>query len=82
MWLWMPLIVLADIGLYLAVYKLAFPIVKAVHDAFPPPAIVNEIMGDGATFAGFATAGNWGLIFLFLFYFFFNVLGEEFLWRG
>ncbi len=82
MWLWMPLIVLVDIGLYLAVYQLAFPIVKAVHDAYPSPAIVGEIMGDGTTFAGFATAGNWGLVFLFLFYYFFNILGEEFLWRG
>ncbi|HSR59696.1 MAG TPA: CPBP family intramembrane glutamic endopeptidase [Robiginitalea sp.] len=82
MWLWMPLIVLVDIGLYLAVYQLAFPVVKAVHDAYPPPAIVGEIMGDGTTFAGFATAGNWGLLFLFLFYYFFNILGEEFLWRG
>lgn len=82
MWLWAPLIVLVDIGLYLAVYQLAFPIVKAVHDAFPPPAIVNEIIGDGSTFAGFETSGNWLLLPLFLFFYFFNVVGEEFLWRG
>ena len=82
MWLWTPLIVLIDIGLYLAVYQLAFPVVKAVHDAFPPPAIVNEIMGDSTTFAGLPTAGNWLLLPLFLFYYFFNVVGEEFLWRG
>ena len=67
MWLWLPLIVLVDIGLYLAVYQLAFPVVKAVHDAFPPPAIVGEIMGNETTFAGFGTSGNWFLIPLFLF---------------
>jgi membrane protease YdiL (CAAX protease family) len=82
MWLWTALIVLVDIGLYLAVYQLAFPVVKAVHDAFPPPQIVNEIMGDESTFVGFQTSGNWLLLPLFLFYYFFNVVGEEFLWRG
>lgn len=82
MWLWTPLIVLVYIGLYLAVYQLAFPVVKTVHDAFPPPSIVGEIMGDGSTFAGFPTSGNWLLLPLFLFFYFFNILGEEFLWRG
>lgn len=82
MWLWTLLIVLVDIGLYLAVYKLAFPVVKYVHDAFPPPEIQNEIMGNGETFVGLAVKGNWLLIPIFLFYYFFNILGEEFLWRG
>lgn len=82
MWLWTILIVLVDIGLYLAVYEVAFPLVKWVHDAFPPPEIMNEIMSDGETFAGYVIKGNWFLLLLHLGYYFFNVLGEEFLWRG
>ncbi|MDC6364748.1 MULTISPECIES: CPBP family intramembrane glutamic endopeptidase [Flavobacteriaceae] len=82
MWLWAVVFVLVDIGLYLAVYKLAHPFVKSVHDAFPPPEILHEIMGDGKTFIGYTTKGNWWLLFLHLFFYFFNVLGEEFLWRG
>lgn len=82
MWFWALLIVLIDISLYLAVYKLAFPVVKYVHDAFPPPSIVTSILGDGETFAGQTVRGNWMLLPLFFFYYCFNVLGEEFLWRG
>ncbi len=82
MWLWMPLVVLSFVGLYVAAYQFAFPVVKAVHDAFPPPAIVYEIMGDESNFAGFPTSGNWLLLPLFFFFYFFNVVGEEFLWRG
>ena len=82
MWLWTLLIVLVNIGLYLAVYQFAFPLVKMVHDAFPPPEIVTRILGDDQTFAGLAVQGNWPLLFLFFYYYFFNVLGEEFLWRG
>lgn len=82
MWLWTIVIVLVNIGLYLAVYKLAHPYVKFVHDAFPPPEILNKIMGDGETFVGYTIKGNWLLLLPFLFYYFFNVCGEEFLWRG
>lgn len=81
-WLWTLLVVLVDIGLYLAVFQGAYPVVKYVHDAIPPSEIVTEILGDQTTFAGFTVAGNWWLIGLFFFYYFFNVLGEEFLWRG
>ncbi|MEJ2585712.1 MAG: CPBP family intramembrane metalloprotease [Robiginitalea sp.] len=82
MWLWMVLIVLVDVGLYLAVYQLAYPLVKSVHDAFPPPEIMKEVMSNGETFAGYAIRGNWFLLLLHLSFYFFNVLGEEFLWRG
>jgi len=82
MWLWTILIVGVDIGLYLAVYELAFPLVKWVHDAFPPPEIMDEIMSNGETFAGYVIKGNWYLLLLLLGYYFFNVVGEEFLWRG
>ena len=82
MWLWMILFVIVDIGLYLAVFQLAHPIVKAVHDAFPPPDILSKIMSNGETFAGYTIKGNWFLLPLHLFYYFFNVCGEEFLWRG
>lgn len=82
MWIWTIVIVLVNIGLYLAVYKLAHPYVKFVHDAFPPPEILNKIMGDGETFVGYTIKGNWLLLLPFLFYYFFNVCGEEFLWRG
>jgi len=82
MWLWTILFVAFDIALYLAVYKLAFPIVKKVHDLFPPPKILMEIMPNGETFADYTIQGNWWLLGLFLIMYFFNVLGEEFLWRG
>ncbi|MTI38286.1 CPBP family intramembrane glutamic endopeptidase [Fulvivirga lutimaris] len=82
MWLWTILFVLVDIGLYLAVFQFAHSFVKSVHDAFPPPEILNEIMGDGETFVGYVIKGNWWLLLLHLFYYFFNVCGEEFLWRG
>lgn len=82
MWVWTILIVLADVLLYLAVYKLAFPIVKKIHDWFPPPEILSEIINNGETFAGYAIKGNWWLLGLFLIMYFFNVVGEEFLWRG
>jgi len=82
MWIWLIVIVIIDIGMYLAVYKLAHPYVKFVHDAFPPPEILNKIMGDGEKFVGYSIKGNWWLLLLHFFYFFFNVCGEEFLWRG
>ena len=79
---WTLLIVLVDIALYLAVYEFAFNWLKEIHDAFPPPAILSEIMNNGETFAGFRVKGNWALVPLYGFLYFFNVVGEEFLWRG
>ena len=67
MWLWVILIVIVDAGLYIAMFKLV-PFVKFLHDTFPPPEILNEIIGDGETFAGYATKGNWLLLLPFLFY--------------
>lgn len=82
MWLWTFLIVLVDVLLYLAVYQLAFPLVKQIHDWFPPPELLSEIMSNGETFVGYSLQGNWWLLGLFLIMYFFNVVGEEFLWRG
>lgn len=82
MWLWAILIVLVDVGLYLMVYQLAFPVVKYLHDLIPPPEIINDIMGNDSEFLGYPKEGNWFLLAFFLFYYFFNVFGEEFLWRG
>jgi len=82
MWLWTILIVAIDVLLYLAVYKFAFSIVKKIHDAFPSPKVLTEIMPNGETFAGYSIQGNWWLLGLFLVMYFFNVVGEELLWRG
>ena len=80
--LWTLLIVPVYILLYMAVYELAFPLIEKVHNAFPPPDIIHEIMNNGETFAGFPVKGNWLLVPLYMFLYFFNVVGEEFLWRG
>ena len=80
--LWTLVIIPVYIVLYLAVYELAFPLVEKIHNAFPPPDILNKIMNNGETFAGFTVKGNWALIPLYGFLYFFNVVGEEFLWRG
>ena len=82
MWLWTTLIVAIDILSYLAVYKFAFPLVKKIHDAFPTPEVITDFMNNGETFAGFSVQGNYWLIMLYLTLFFFNVVGEEILWRG
>ncbi len=82
MWLWTILIVTVDVASYVLVYKLAFPIIKKIHDAFPTPEVITDFMNNGETFAGFTIQGNWWLIGLFLILYFFNVVGEEVLWRG
>lgn len=81
-WFWVILFVIIDISLYLLVYKLGYPFVKWVHDLFPTPEIVLDIMGDRPMFVGRNLSGNWWLLGLFFFRYFFNVVGEEFLWRG
>jgi membrane protease YdiL (CAAX protease family) len=82
MWLWTILFVAIDTASYIAVYKLAFPLVKKIHDAFPTPEVVTNFMNNGETFAGFTVQGNWWLLGLYLVLFFLNVVGEEILWRG
>lgn len=82
MWLWTILIVVVDVASYLLVYQLAFPLIKKVHDAFPTPEVVTGFMNTGETFAGFQIQGNWWLVGLYFILFFFNVVGEEILWRG
>lgn len=82
MWLWTILFVAIDTLSYVVVYKLAFPIVKRIHDAFPTPEVVTSLMNNGETFAGFQVLGNWWLVGLFLLLFLLNVVGEEILWRG
>jgi len=81
-WWWVVLFVAVDIGLYLLVYSVGYPVVKWVHDAFPSPAILSDILGNSTTFLGYELKGNWWLLGIWLFYYFFNVLGEEFIWRG
>ena len=81
-WLWVILFVAVDIGLYLLVYSVGYPVVKWVHDAYPTPAIINEVLGNATKFLGHELKGNWWLLGIWLIYYFFNVLGEEFLWRG
>jgi len=80
--LWVVLFVAIDILLYLMVYQLAFPVLKMVHDAFPPPAVIAEIIGERPMFAGHDLRGNWWLLGIYLIFYFFNIFGEEFLWRG
>jgi membrane protease YdiL (CAAX protease family) len=82
MWLWTILFVAIDAGSYVLVYKLAFPVIKKIHDAFPTPEVVTNFMNNGETFAGFNVQGNWWLLGLFLLLYFLNVVGEEVLWRG
>lgn len=82
MWLWTVLIVAIDVLSYLAMYYFAYDFIKWVHDMFPTPEVVTSFMNNGETFAGFEVVGNYGLIGLYLLLYFFNVVGEEFLWRG
>ncbi len=82
LWLWVILFVIINISLYLVVYKLGYSFVKKMHDLFPAPEIINEIMGERPMFAGHNLSGNWWLLGLFFIRYFFNVIGEEFLWRG
>lgn len=81
-WLWVIVFAVINVFLYLAVYKLGFTIIQKVHDMFPTPKIINEIMGDSTHFAGHSISGNWWLLGLYSIVYFFNVMGEEFLWRG
>ena len=82
MWLWTLLFVAIDTASYVLVYKLAFPFIKKIHDAFPTHEVVKAFMNNGETFAGFDVQGNWWLVGLFFLLYFFNVVGEEILWRG
>jgi len=81
-WLWVLLFTIINIVLYLLVFKLGHSFVKMVHDLFPTPKIITELFGNGTMFAGRNLSGNWWLLGLFFIRYFFNVLGEEFLWRG
>ena len=80
--LWVILFVAIDILLYLLVYELAYPLVKWVHDAYPTPEAITEILGERPMFAGHDLTGNWWLLGIYFYYYFLNVFGEEFLWRG
>jgi len=71
-----------SIGSYVVVFTLGKPLVQWVHDLFPPPVVINEIMGKRPMFVGFELSGNWWLLGLFFIRYFFNVMGEELLWRG
>jgi membrane protease YdiL (CAAX protease family) len=82
MWIWTILIVAADVASYVLVYQLAYPFIKRIHDAFPTPEVITDFMNNGETFAGYTIQGNYWLIGLYLVLLFFNVIGEEFLWRG
>jgi membrane protease YdiL (CAAX protease family) len=82
MWLWTILIVTVDAASYILVYQLAYPFIKRIHDAFPTPEVITGFMNNGETFAGFTIQGNYWLIGLFFLLYFFNVVGEEVLWRG
>lgn len=81
-WLWVIVFVAVDIGLYLFVFKVGYPIVKWVHDLIPEAPVVKEIMGQRPMFVGYNLVGNWWLLGLVFLRYFFNVFGEEFLWRG
>ncbi|UJH66399.1 CPBP family intramembrane glutamic endopeptidase [Allomuricauda sp. SCSIO 65647] len=81
-WFWTLLYVLVFVGLYLLVYTLAWPLVKIIHAWLPTTELLTEIMSDGETFVGHPLKGNWWLLGLFMIMYFFNVVGEEFLWRG
>ena len=80
--LWALAAVVGNIGAYLGTYVLAKPVLRWLYDAFPEPEILAAIMGDAETFAGFPLAGNAWLLVVFLFVYFFNVMGEELWWRG
>ncbi len=81
-WLWTLLYVVVFVGLYLFVYTFALPLVKIIHAWFPTTELLTDIMSDGETFVGYPLKGNWWLLGLFMVLYFFNIMGEEFLWRG
>jgi len=81
-WGWVAAAVIADIALYLFVYAAGKPILQMIYDAIPDPEILERILGDSTTFVGFPLSGNFWLLGIFLIYYFFNVIGEEFWWRG
>lgn len=82
LWFWAALFAVVNIALYLLMYNIAFPLVEWLHETFSTPAIVTGLYGDSSTFAGHALKGNWWLLGVFLVILFFNVMGEELLWRG
>ena len=82
MWLWSVLFTALYVLSYAIVTSLASPIIKRIHDIFPASEVITSLMDNGETFAGFQVQGNWFLVGLYLLIFFFNVVGEEVLWRG
>ena len=81
-WGWVALATIGQIALYLLVYAAGRPILKVIYDALPDPEILNRVLGDSTTFVGYPLSGNFWLLGIYLTYYFFNILGEEFWWRG
>ena len=81
-WGWAAIAAIGNIALYLLVYIAGRPIVDAVYDAVPDAEVIGSIFGDSTTFVGYPVSGNFWLLGVFLIYYFFNVVGEEFWWRG
>jgi len=81
-WGWAAVAAIGNIALYLLVYIAGRPFVEAVADAVPESEIVLRVLPDATTFVGYPLSGNFWLLGLFLIYYFFNVVGEEFWWRG
>ena len=82
LWFWALIIIVVDVALYLVVYKFGYAIVKRIYDAFPSPEILYDVMPNEDTFVGYTIQGNWWLLGLYGILYFFNVVGEELLWRG
>lgn len=82
--MWLPVLAFGaiNIGLYLLVFWLGHPLLIWIRDIFPTPEIVFEVMGKKPMFAGYNMVGNWWLLGLFFVTYFFNIMGEELLWRG
>jgi membrane protease YdiL (CAAX protease family) len=86
-WLW----VLAGVILTLVPGLLAGPVVKAMAamPLFAPPRVIpdilnpaKELVGIPSNFYGVALRGQWWMVLYWLGWLFFNILGEEFMWRG
>jgi len=81
-WAWAIAAAIGNIVLYMLVFSVGEPVLLWLSKLFPDPALLNKILGDGTSFAGYPLRGNTWLLGVYFTYYIFNVVGEELWWRG
>lgn len=56
-WAWAVAATVSNIVLYMALYTVGLPVLEALAKLFPDPAILNRVLGDSTSFAGFPLNG-------------------------